>query len=117
MTWKRRSVDLRQQAVSAFEQGMAVTQVLTVFGVSRSSLYRWKERQRQDTLTDIPSQGGPRKITSEDEGKLLAQLQAFPDATIEQHRLRWQQEQHQTLSHPTMRRAIKRVNWTYKKSV
>jgi hypothetical protein len=50
------------------------------------------------------------------EAGLKAQLQAYPDATWQQHGERWEQAHGQPLSRWTMSRAIKQLDWTRKKS-
>jgi transposase len=96
---------------------MSVTKAAEVFGVSRTTLYRWQERQTHQDLAPRCSPGGPRKITAEQEPQLLAQLQQNPDVTLEEHIERWRLQQDQAVSYSTMRRAIARLQWTRKKRV
>jgi transposase len=117
MKRSRRSVDLREQALTALSTGMTQTQVCQVFGIHRSSLHRWHKRQQEGSLNDKVACGGPRKITMEQEARLVAQLQSHPDATLEEHKQRWSTEQGQAVSRATMARAIERVGWTRKKRV
>ena len=115
---KRRSVDLRQQAVAALESGMKRGEVCRVFGIHRTTLYAWYQRSQQGSLEDRPASGSPRKIKAEHEAALLLQLQAVPDATLEEHVARWKAEQGQSVSRATMARAILRLGprgWTRKK--
>jgi len=113
---KRRSIDLRQQALSALAGGMSRSGVCQAFGIHRNTLYRWHAlKQQQGHLEDKPVTGCPRKITPEQEPRLVAQLQAYADATLEQHQQRWHTEQGQWVSRATMARAIERVGWTRKK--
>lgn len=85
------------------------------FGIHRTTLRQWQLRQAKGCLCDQPRSGSPRKIKREDEAALLSQLQATPDATLEEHLLRWHQEQGRLVSRATMARAILRLHWTRKK--
>lgn len=112
---KRRSVDLRQQALSSLGSGMSRSQVCLVLGIHRTTLREWQLRQEQGSLEDRRSPGRPRKIKREHEAALLVQLQATPDATLEEHASGWAKAGEQHLSRATMARAITRVGWTRKK--
>jgi transposase len=117
MNKSRRSIDLRQQALSALDSGMTQSQVCQVFGIHRSSLHRWNKRRHEGSLENKVACGGPRKISGEQEPKLVAQLTAYPDATLEQHQQRWHTEQGQRVSSTTIARAIERMGWPRKKRV
>ena len=115
---KRRSVDLRQQAVAALKSGMKRSEVCRVFGIHRTTLYEWHKRAQQGSLEDRPVSGRPRQIQAQDEAALVQQLQATPDATLEEHVARWKEERGQRVSRATMARAILRLGprgWTRKK--
>ena len=116
---KRRSVDLRIQALDAMAGGMSQSEASRVFGIHRTTLGRWHKRAAVGQLEDRPSCGGPRRIKLEDEAALLLLVQASSDATLEEHVRRWQEESGQRVSSSTMRRAILRLEargWTRKKS-
>jgi transposase len=90
--------------------------VCQIFGVHRTTLHRWEVRQQQEGhLKDKPCCGGPRKITGEQEPLFLAQLQAHPDATLQDHQVLWHQEQGHLVSSTTIARAMERLHWTRKK--
>ena len=112
---KQRSLDLRQQALASLCDGLSRREVCQAFGIHRTTLRQWQLRQGMGRLADQPRSGSPRKIKREDEAALLSQLQATPDATLEEHLLRWHQEQGRLVSRATMARAIMRLNWTRKK--
>jgi len=89
-----------------------------VFGIHRTTLGRWHKRAAAGELENRPSCGGPRRIKPADEVALLLLLQVTPDATLEEHVRRWQEERGQRVSSSTMRRAILRLErrgWTRKK--
>lgn len=113
-----RSVDLREQALAAFSGGMKRSQVCEVFGMHRTTLRRWHKRAEVDQLENRPRCGGPRQIKPEAEASLVRQLEATPDATLDEHVASWQQQTGQRVSRDTMRRAILRAGeggWTRKK--
>jgi transposase len=114
---RHRSVDLRQQALAALGSGLSRQEVCQAFGIHRTTLRQWQLRQEEGSLCDRPRSGCPRRITPEDEAALLLQLQATPDATLDEHRQRWHQESGRVVSRATMARAILRLNWTRKKRV
>ena len=116
-----RSVDLRQQALAALEGGLRRNEVCRVFSIHRSPLQRWQQRAEQGGARCLENRyhgGNPRKIKPEQEAALLRQLEAAPDATLEEHAARWEEEQGQRISHSAMDRAITRLKprpWTRKK--
>ena len=115
---RARSIDLREQALSALADGASRREVCQLFGIHRNTLRSWQQRAAQGSLENRYHGGNPRKIKPEQEEALLRQLQAAPDATLEEHAARWQQEQGQTISRSSMDRAIGRlkpVPWTHKK--
>ena len=115
MNRKRRLLDLREQALAALEAGKSLSEVSEVFGIHCTTLYRWRVRQQQGALATKPCPGGPRKIDTTQEEKLLAQVQAHADATLDEHCRLWHQQQGQQVSPSTMCRALQRLNWTRKK--
>lgn len=97
---------------------MKRSEVCRVFGIHRTTLYEWHQRAQQGSLRDRPASGSPRKIKSEHEAALLQQLQASPDATLEEHVARWKAQQGHHVSRATMARSILRLGpqgWTHKK--
>lgn len=113
---KAYSVDLRTRIVRAVEQGMPKPEVAQVFGVSLRTLNRYLRQQRETgTLSLKPIPGRPRSIPVAQQAALTAQVQASPDATLEEHCRRWEQAQGQRVSVATMSRALRRLPWTRKK--
>ena len=89
-----------------------------LFGIHRNTLWSWQQRADQGSLENRYHGGNPRKIQPEQEAALLRQLQAAPEATLEEHAARWQEEQGQRISRSSMDRAIQRLKplpWTHKK--
>ena len=110
-----RSLDLRERAVAAVESGMKRAQVCQVFGIHRNTLGRWHKRARSGTLAPVPPAGAARKMEPQDQALLLSQLQARPDATVDEHLRLWQEAGHKSVSRATLGRAILRLGWTRKK--
>lgn len=113
----KRSLDLRERALAALAGGMSRSQVCVVFGIHRTTLRRWQKRQMMGTLKSLPLRGGTRLLQAEDEEHLVAQLQAHPDATVDEHLRLWQQQERTRASRATLGRAMLRVGWTRKKRV
>ena len=111
----KRSLDLRERALAWLSSGMSRSQVCLVFGIHRSTLGRWHKRQQSGTLQSKPSPGAKRVLGPEDEVRLVAQLQAHPDATLDDHLRLWQEPQQAPVSRATLGRAILRAGWTRKK--
>ncbi len=86
-----------------------------MFGIHRTTLRRWQKKAQQGSLESRHGGGQARKIKPEQEAALLRQLEAAPDATLEEHAARWGKEQEKPISRSAMGRAITRVNWTRKK--
>ena len=115
---KRRSVDMRQQALGALAEGLSRSEVCRAFGIHRSTLGRWGQRAAAGQLENRPACGGPRKIKSEQEAALVRQLEVTPDATLDEHVACWKEATGQMVSRDTMRRALLRLEprgWTRKK--
>ena len=86
------------QALGAIAQGMSQSEASRVFGVHRTTLGRWGKRAAAGQLEDRRASGGPRKIKPEAEADLLLLLRADPDATLEEHQQRWQEQPGQQVS-------------------
>ncbi len=111
------SVDLRQRVLAAVERGMPRQAGATTFGVSIGTIKRLLTKQRTgaDLAPRAPS-GRRRTIPPAQHAALQAQLDAQPDATFAQHAAMWNAAHGTSLSQWTLGRAIRRPNWTRKKS-
>lgn len=103
------SQDLRERIVRAVESGSSRAAVARRFSVSERTVRRYLHRQAA-TGSLAPT------IPPAQEGALLAQLRAHPDATLEEHCAMWERGQGRAVSVSTMCRAQQRVGWTHKKS-
>jgi hypothetical protein len=76
------------------------------------------ERRERGSLEPLPGPSGPKpRITPEEYPALIAQLEAHPDATLEEHCTLWAATGHAAVSTGTMCRAQRRVVWTRKKDL
>jgi transposase len=113
---KASSQDLRENVGHAIEQGNTRSDVVDTFGLSRSTVKRSLRQKKQfgplqpTTITGRPSVKGACLRT-----KILARVEAHPDATFHEHGDRWEQESGMKGAIMTMSRAGVSVRWTWKK--
>lgn len=116
-TQRAYSDDLRQRILRAVDQGHHQTEIAAAFQVSLATIGRYlKQRRETGHLVVKPIPGRPPKQRAALEAALPAQLAAHDDATAEQHCQLWAAAHGQPVSIATMRRAIRRLGWTRKKS-
>ena len=113
---KAYSIDLRIRVVQAVDKGMTVAEASRTFGVGYNTVRRYLAlRDATGSLARKPRPGDSPAIGPELYPALLAQLQAHPDATLEEHAEMWE-AQHGVRLHPsTLGRSIARAGWTLKK--
>lgn len=113
---KAYSIDLRERIVQAVKAGTSKRSAARTFQVSLPTVKRYVALDQQTgNLTPKTSPGRTRRIRHQSHSALLAQLEATPDATLEEHCEAWKQAQGVTVSVTTMFRAIARIDWTRKK--
>ena len=113
---KAYSVDLREKVLRAVDQGYPRNEIIKLLGVSRATIKRYlKQRRETGTISVRPIPGRNSKKFAPLQAGLVAQLQAYPDATLETHCQIWEHEHGLRVSPTTMGRAIRRVGWTRKK--
>ncbi len=113
------SKDLRLRVLAVVDRGERREEIARLFGVSLATIGRYVKRRRETgEVAARPSPGRTRRIcsTPEEHRALWAQLEARPEATLEEHRDPWEQERGVRVSAATMSRAIRRLGWTYKQS-
>ena len=74
---QKHQASLRTRAIKRILAGESPEVIATVFKVHRSSIYNWLKRYREgdyEALTSRPITGRPRKLTEEQEKKLLKML-------------------------------------------
>jgi transposase len=113
---KAYSQDMREHVLKAIDQGVSRAEVIRIFGISEPTIKRYlKLRRETGSLAPKAIPGRPkRKIGPLLEG-LRPQLEAHPDATLEEHCRLWEAETGAKVSPSTMGRAIQRLTWTRKK--
>lgn len=109
------SIDLRERIVRAVRAGKAKSEVARLFGVNVSTVKRYLARAEQQALAPRTSPGRPRRISREEQPDLIAQLEASPDATLEEHCATWERSHGVRLSIATMHRSIARARYTLKR--
>jgi len=115
---KTYSQDLREKLLAAVDRGMPRKEAVGVFGVSPATLKRWLRRRRETGSAAPKSRPGMRPRIGASTGERLAlwrQLEAHPEATLEEHRELWERQHSVRVSVSTVSRAIRRLGWTYKK--
>ena len=114
---KAYSLDLRERVIAAAAAGVPWREIVAVFGISRATLNRYRQRLRATgDLAPGRSPGRPRAISPTQEPALAQQLAASPDASLAQHCRQWAAPQGGTVSPSAMRRASGRLDWTRTKS-
>ena len=114
---KQYSADLRERLLGAIDAGLSQAEAARLFGVSESTIKRWR-RRRQETggVVASPRSGRRRRVGREAEPALVAQVQAAPDATLDEHCAAWAATTGVRMSPATMSRALRRAGWPLKKS-
>jgi len=111
------SKDLRIRVIDAVDRGVPRTEVADQFMVSLRTIKRWLQRRRETgNLAESPRPGPPAHKIGPLRAGLLAQLQAHPADTLEEHCARWAETHGVKVSISTMSRVIIRdLGWTRKK--
>ena len=113
---KAYSQDLRQRVLRAVDQGTSQAAIVKTFAVSLATIKRYL-KQRRETGQVLPKAipGRPAIKGVALRQALLPQLQAHPDATLEEHCRLWEAEQGLQVSRVSISRAIQSLGWTRKK--
>ena len=110
------SRDLRERLLRARDAGLPAAEIVRTTGVSSRSRERWRARVRQgEDLAPKPRPGPHRRLTSEQEALLVAQVDACPDATVAEHREALAREHGLTISRATRCHILQRHHLTLKK--
>ena len=114
---KQYSADLRERLLGAIDAGLPQVEAARLFGVSVSSIKRWRQQVRQTgSVAARRRTGRHRRVRPEHEAILLAQVAATPDATLAEHCAAWAAATGVHLSTATMSRTLARLRQTHKTS-
>lgn len=88
---KAYSVDLREKVLRAVDQGYSRAEIINLFGVSRATIKRYlKQRRETGNISAKSIPGRPSKKYAPWQAGLTAQLQVYPDATLQMHCQMWE---------------------------
>lgn len=108
---------MRRRIVAAVEAGASPHEAAARFAVHVSTVKRYLERQRTDTLHVIPKPTGRRRtVTATHEAQLLAQLETHRDATLQEHAEMLEAATGLRVSFKTVDRVFARHRITHKKN-
>lgn len=107
-------MDLRERVVRAVKAGRSKSETARLFEVSLATVKRYVVRDEQGELAARTSPGRPRSIPVESQPDLESQVDASPDATLEEHCASWQESHRTKVSIATMHRSIERAKYTLK---
>ncbi|GHO63908.1 hypothetical protein KSC_028000 [Ktedonobacter sp. SOSP1-52] len=110
------STDLRERVVRAVEEGRPREEIIHLFGVSRATIKRYVNQQRETgDLAPKSIPGRPAAKGDALRAELWSQLEAHREATLPEHCQIWEATHGQQVSPATMGRAIRSLGWTRKK--
>jgi transposase len=110
------SQDLRHRILHVVDQGKPRAEIIKTFEVSRATIKRYlKLRRETGEVKPKVIPGRPAKKGAALLARLQPQLDAYPDATLEEHCQIWETTQGVQVSTASMSRAIQRLGWTRKK--
>lgn len=103
------AVELRVAIVEALGDGLSTSEAARRFGVSVSSVKRFRAQYQQTgDLAPRPHPGRPARIRRDD-ARLRQQVAAHPDATLAEHCAHWQEDTGCPVSLSTMSRMLVRA--------
>ncbi len=110
------SLDLRERVIHSWQQGKTQAWIASTFDISVSTIKRYIGRYRRVGHVQATAQRYKQPTLRDEQlGELVKQLEAHPDATLEQHIRLWGEHSGQWVSVSMMWRAIDRAGWTRKK--
>src|SRR6266516_2763383 len=110
------SQDLRRRILHAVNQGKPRAEIIKTFEVSQATIKRYLKLRRETgevRAKAIP--GRPAKKGAALQAGLRAQLEAHPDARLEDHCRMFEEAHGMQVSTASISRAIARLGWTRKK--
>ncbi len=110
------SQDIRKDILEALDRGMPREKVVRIFGVSLATIKLYiKQRRENGEIAPRAISGCPSKKLRPLQARLQLHLEAYPNATLEEHCEHWEADARVKASISTMSRAIQRLGWTQRK--
>jgi transposase len=114
---KAYSLDLRERVIRSINNGRQQTWVARELGIGLGTVKRYiKLAQTTGSLAPKQQQREQPKIGDEDLAALQAQVEAYPDATLEEHIAYWHASHQVHVGRATMCRALQRADRPLKKN-
>jgi transposase len=114
---KSYSNDLRERIVAGREKGQSAAEVARRFGVSKRSVERYWQRQRQTGSVAPKRRGGYRRSALEGhDGQLRRWLKAHPSLTLAELLARLRTKLHIHLGTTALWHRLERLGLSYKKN-
>lgn len=112
------SESVRQWIIEAYGRNKTTGEIAAVFGRCPSGVRRVKQqaRERGDALPRFHLRGSKGKFTPERQAKLREWIAQKPDQTLEELRVRFEEELKVKVSKSTIDRWTKKLGLTFKKS-
>lgn len=110
------SVDLRQRVIDSVDQGIRITDVAKTFKICRRVIYQWLSlkgtKGNLEPKSDYQN-GHSHKITDWEKFKAFAN--EHKHLTIKEMRIIWEQITGTTMSNFVIQKALKKIDFTFKK--
>jgi transposase len=111
------SLDIRQRVVRAVkDKGVSKSQVAKLYDISRASVYRYLVLAEADTLAPQTHPGPGRRLAEAECQKLLAQVEKYPDLSLEEHAEKFSNDHKLTLKKSSMGNYFERLDVHRKKN-
>lgn len=114
------STDLRERVVRAWETGQGTqAELAALFDVTEKTIRNWLKRKRESGTVEPLPMGGARGeplIDADGEQFIREYVQDIPSITMAELAEAYGEQREVTVSQDTVRRAVKRLGFTKKKS-
>ena len=109
------SIDLRERVVASLAAGMKKAVVARVFKIDRSTVHKYSQLSEEGSLAAKVSPGRPKKLSLEQELKLMEYIKTNNDLSLEEHADHVEKEFGVKLAISTVHLYCKRAGITRKK--
>jgi transposase len=107
---------VRQQILSAVDEGISKDQIIERFQVSRATIKRYvKQRRETGSVLPRPIPGRPPRKKAALQKGIQERLEAHPEASQHEYCSWWEAEHGMAVSRASMSRAIHALGWTRQK--